>query len=229
MQAFNDIFLINDVMIRATVSEVIIAVAVSFLLGLIITTVYMATYSGPYYSKTFVQTLMIVQVVISIIIVAIGSNIARAFSLAGALSIIRFRTAIGDPRDIAFIFFVMGAGLAVGAGLLLPAIAFVLILSALIYVMHLVNYGEKKGLQKVLKITVPENLNYEGLFDDILNQYLTEYKLLSIRTTNLGTMFELVYTIVTKEKESDKKLVDDIRSRNGNLNVTIVLDRQFLE
>ncbi len=229
MQTLNEIFMASDVLVRATVAEVVTAVAVSFFLGLVITYTYMKTYTGPYYSKSFVQTLIIVQVVISIIIVAIGSNIARAFSLAGALSIIRFRTAIGDPRDIAFIFFVMGAGLAVGAGLILPAIAFVLLLSGLIGALHAMNYGEKKGTHKTLKITVPENLNYEGLFDDILDEYLMEYRLLSVRTTNLGTMFELVYAIKSLDQHRDKQLIDDVRTRNGNLNVAVILDRQSMD
>ena len=229
MQTLNEILMLNDIVtVRATVSEVILTIAISFMLGLIITWVYRQTYKGDYYSQAFAHTLIIVGVVIAMIIVAIGSNIARAFSLAGALSIIRFRSAISDPKDIAFIFFVMGAGLAVGAGLYIPAIIFVLILSGLIYLISYLNYGHVKGLQKTLKITVPENLNYEGLFDDVLKQYLLEYRLISVKTTNLGTMFELVYGVRSKEDTSDKALIDEIRARNGNLNVTILLDTQLM-
>lgn len=220
--------MLEDLIVRATISEVLLTIAVSFALGLIITWVYQKTYSGPYYSQTFVHTLVIVGVVISIIIVAIGSNIARAFSLAGALSIIRFRSAISDPKDIAFIFFVMGAGLATGAGLYVPAIVFVIVLSALIYILKYINYGQKPGVQKLLKITLPENLNFEGLFDDLLDTHLISYKLLSIRTTNLGTMFELSYAIESPSQTSDKALIDDIRARNGNLNVTILLGQQLM-
>jgi hypothetical protein len=91
------------------------------------------------------------------------------------------------------------------------------------------NYGEKKGTHKTLKITVPENLNYEGLFDDILDEYLMEYRLLSVRTTNLGTMFELVYAIKSLDQHRDKQLIDDVRTRNGNLNVAVILDRQSMD
>lgn len=219
----------NELGTITTLKEVVVTIFISFLLGLIISYTYIKTYRGRYYSQTFAQTLIIVGVVISIIIVAIGSNIARAFSLAGALSIIRFRSTIGDPRDIAFIFFVLGAGLAAGAGLFLPAAVFVMILSGLIYGLYYINYGSKRGKEKTLKITVPENLNFEGLFDDVLQSHLEAYSLLSVRTTNLGTMFELVYSIRTSDTVSEKALIDDIRARNGNLNVTILLDQQLMD
>ncbi|KJF25882.1 cell division protein FtsZ [Clostridium aceticum] len=221
--------MLNEIGTITTLREVIITIVISSLLGLMISYTYTKTYKGRFYSQTFAQTLIIVGIVISIIIVAIGSNIARAFSLAGALSIIRFRSTIGDPRDIAFIFFVLGAGLASGAGLFIPAIVFVAMLCALIFILYHLDYGAKKEKQKILKIMVPENLNFEGLFDDLLQQHLKEFSLMSIRTTNLGTMFELMYSIKTKEETEEKVLMDDIRARNGNLNVVILLDEQLLD
>ncbi|MFP4697134.1 MAG: DUF4956 domain-containing protein [Eubacteriales bacterium] len=229
MQDIKDLFLLESGVITTTIAEVVITITISFMLGLIISFIYKKTYKGKYYSQNFAQTLIIIGVVISIIIVAIGSNIARAFSLAGALSIIRFRSAIGNPRDIAFIFFAMGAGLATGAGLFLPAITFVIILSGLIFLLHILNYGESKKKNKILKIIIPEDLNYEGLFDEILKKNLTSYKLLSINTTNLGTLFELVYIIQSKRDVVDKSLIDDIRAINGNLKVTVLLDEQSFE
>ncbi|TCK93404.1 uncharacterized protein DUF4956 [Natranaerovirga hydrolytica] len=229
MQAINEIFKFNDIATKATISEVVITMAVSFMLSLIISFVYKKTYKGQYYSQDFVHTLVIIGVVISIIIVAIGSNIARAFSLAGALSIIRFRSSITNPRDIAFIFFVMGAGLATGAGLLVPAIVFAFILSFLIYILYLTNYGVKEDKYKTLKITIPENLNYEGLFDEVFESYHLDYKLLSVSTVSLGTLFELVYSVRTTEGVNDKEIIDDIRAINGNLNVSLILDAQTFE
>lgn len=221
-----DIFKFSDVTTRVAVGEVFITILLSFILGLLITTVYIKTYRGRLYSQTFAHTLIIVSVVIAIVIVVVGSNIARAFSLAGALSIIRFRSSIRDPRDVAFIFFAMASGLACGTGLFLPAIVFVVVLSGIIYLLYSINYGDRKITQKILKITLPENLNYEGLFDDIFQKYLDEYDFISVRTINLGTMFELAYTIQMAKEVSDKMLIDDIRARNGNLNVTILLDHQ---
>lgn len=225
----NSILQYGEATTRATVLEVSLTIGISFVLGLLISYTYIKTYRGRYYSQSFLHTLIIVGVVISVIIVVIGSNIARAFSLAGALSIIRFRSAIRDPRDVAFIFFAMGTGLACGAGLFLPAIAFTIILCGLIYLLFKLDYGSRRAMQKLLKITIPENLNYEGLFDDILKENLEYFSLLSVRTTNLGTMFELVYSIRGKEKGSEKVLMDEIRARNGNLNVTILLDEQSMD
>jgi hypothetical protein len=229
MQALNELFMLNDVAIKATVSEVLITMAISFMLSLIISVIYKKTYKGQYYSQDFAHTLVIVGVVIAIIIVAIGSNIARAFSLAGALSIIRFRSAISNPKDIAFIFFVMGAGLATGAGLLLPAVVFVIVLSFFIFLLHILDFGAKENKYKILKITIPENLNYEGLFDETFKEYGVGHKLLSVNTISLGTLFELVYSIETAETMSDKQFMDDIRAINGNLNVSMILDAQAFE
>lgn len=228
LQSINDIFMLNEIGTITTIREVIITIFISFILSLIISYTYIKTYKGRLYSQTFAQTLVILGVVISIIIVAIGSNIARAFILSGALSIIRFRSAIGDPKDIAFIFFVLGAGLAAGAGLFLPAIIFVVLLSALIFLLYSLDFGNNKGKNKMLKITVPENLNYEGLFDDILEKYLEEFTLMKVQTTELGTMFELVYSIVNKADGNEKDMIDDIRSRNGNLKVILLLDQQLM-
>ncbi|SNS62773.1 protein of unknown function [Anaerovirgula multivorans] len=228
IQSINDIFMFNEIGTITTMREVIITIFISFILSVMISYTYIKTYKGKFYSQTFAHTLIIVGVVIAIVIVAIGSNIARAFSLAGALSIIRFRSTIGDPRDIAFIFFVLGAGLASGAGLFLPAFVFVILLCGLIFLLHYMDFGARDGKQKILKIMVPENLNFEGLFDDILEEHLEEYSLMSIRTTSLGTMFELVYSIRSKGINEEKNLMDEIRSRNGNLNVTVLLDEQLM-
>lgn len=229
MEFLKQVLMMEDISMKFALGEVFLTIGVSFFLSLMITWVYQKTYKGAYYSQAFVHTLVIVCVVIAMIIVAIGSNIARAFSLAGALSIIRFRSAISDPKDIAFIFFVMGAGLATGAGLYIPAFFFVLILSVLILLIHFLDYGAQSRVHKKLKITIPENLNYEGLFDDLLEEHLENHRLLSVKTTNLGTMYELSYAVETKVGQSDKQLMDLIRSRNGNLNVAMLLDAQSME
>lgn len=228
VESLQEIFMYNEVGIIITTREVIITLFIAFILGVIISWTYMKTYKGKLYSQIFAHTIVIVTVVISIIIVAIGSNIARAFSLAGALSIVRFRSIISDPKDIAFIFFALGAGLASGAGLFLPAICFVLILSALIFLLYYLDFAARDSKQKVLKIMVPENINFEGLFDDVLDKYLEEYSLSSIRTARLGTMFELLYSVRSRGLEEDKELMDEIRSRNGNMDVILLLDEQLI-
>lgn len=224
MQDFLDqMFQLSNSATMTTLTEVVFAVFVSFILGLIISWVYMKTHQTTTYSPSFVHTLIIMGVVVSVIIVVIGSDIAKAFSLAGALSIIRFRSAMRDPKDVAFIFFSMGAGLACGAGLYLHGIIFTIILSILIYIISLFNYGGKAEIFKTLKVTVPENVDYTDLFDDLFQEKLSEYKLIGVKSKNLGTTFELRYLIRTKKDVSDKELLDEIRTRNANLRVQLTM------
>ena len=150
-----------------------------------------------------------------------GSNIARAFSLAGTLSIIRFRSAPGDPKDIGFIFFDIAAGLSCGVGLYGYGALFVLILCVAIFIMEKCNLFSKKDVHKTLKITIPENLNFEGAFDEILSKYTKKYTLTKIKTTDLGSLFELAYDVVMSEGQNEQEFLNELRIRNGNL--TIVL------
>jgi len=226
---FAEIVKVAAMPLNIGVGQVLITLGLSVVLGLIVGILYIMTFRGSYYSQTFVQTLVIVAVVISMIILVIGSNIARAFSLAGALSIIRFRTSIRDPRDVAFIFFSMGIGLACGAGYYLPAIIFAIILSITIVVLFVTNFGRKQIIRKQLRIAMPETMNQDGVFDDVFKEYLSECELTGIKTASLGTLYELRYSIMFKKGLSEKLFLDEIRTRNGNLNVSILLEQQFLE
>ncbi|ABR46540.1 conserved hypothetical protein [Alkaliphilus metalliredigens QYMF] len=225
-QLFEEAIQLNGVTPMQMVINVIVTMIVSLCVGLIITYTYRKTHKGANYSQSFVHTLLIMNIVISVVIMVIGSNIARAFSLAGALSIVRFRSAIRDPKDVAFIFFAMAVGLATGTGNYLVAIVFAIVVSFVIYGLYTFNYGDRGQVNKILKITVPENLNYEGLFDDLFQEHLIDYSLASVKTTNLGTMFELTYFIRSKEEQQDKELIDGIRCRNANLRVAILLNAQ---
>jgi uncharacterized membrane protein YhiD involved in acid resistance len=159
-------------------------------------------------------------VVVSLIMIVIGNNVAVAFGLVGAFSIIRFRSAMNDPKDIAFIFFGMASGIACGLGFYLLAVLFSVTLCVFIFLLFAFNYGSKAAY-KTLKITVPENLHYENLFEDIFQAHLEEYRLVEAETTNLGTMIQLEYEIRSKAGSSDKLLIDAIRERNANLKVSI--------
>lgn len=211
----------HDLTTRVTLIDGFLAVAVSFILTLIITRVYKMTYKGTRYSQSFVQTVIIMGVVVSLIMIVIGNNIAVAFGLVGAFSIIRFRSAMSDPKDIAFIFFGMSAGIACGLGFYILAVIFTLSLCVLIYVLYLFDYGRKEGEPRTLKITVPENLQYEGAFDDIFTKYLIFHSLSRVQTTNLGTMIQLEYEVVMKDNVKDKEIIDSLRERNSNLNISI--------
>ncbi|MCG1009973.1 DUF4956 domain-containing protein [Salinicoccus sp. ID82-1] len=204
-----------------TIVELMIAILLSFILSIIVTLVYKWTHHGVRYSQSYVQTVVIMSVVVAIIMIVIGNNIAVAFGLVGAFSIIRFRSAMSDPKDIAFIFFGMAVGISCGLGFYVLAVLFTFTMSALILIMHTVNYGSKGTDEKVLKVTVPENMNFEGVFDDVFEQFLDQAQLVNIETTNLGTMYLLEYRVRTKKNVPDKELMDAIRVKNANMKVTL--------
>lgn len=221
MDNFIDLLRNYDITTRVTIVDGFLAIFLSFILAVIITQVYKLTYQGPRYSQSFVHTVIIMGVVVSIIMIVIGNNIAVAFGLVGAFSIIRFRSAMSDPKDIAFIFFGMAAGIACGLGFYLLAIIFTLSLCVLIYILYIFNYGKREGEPRTLRITVPENLQYDGMFDDVFSEFLNYHSLSRVQTTNLGTMIQLEYEVVMKEGIKDKDMIDAIRERNSNLNVSI--------
>ena len=218
---FQEIQLLQDVTSRATILEAFLAIFLSFVLTLFIGFVYRWTHRGARYSQSFVQTIIIMGVVVSIIMIVIGNNIAVAFGLVGAFSIIRFRSAMSDPKDIAFIFFGMAAGIASGLGFYLLAVLFTFSLSVIIFILHVTDFAKSGTSRKRLRVTIPENLHYEQVFDDVLEKHLKYFALRSVETTNLGTMIQLEYVIQHKEDTNDKLLIDDIRAVNANLKVAI--------
>ncbi|WP_070000107.1 DUF4956 domain-containing protein [Cellulosilyticum sp. I15G10I2] len=201
--------------------DALLTIIVSFILGGAISMSYIKTSNKGTYSQNFSLTLILVPTVIAIIILLIGSNVARAFSLAGAFSIIRFRSAPGDPKDIAYVLFTMAAGLACGVGFYGYAILFTFALCFLMFMLSIFNFGAEKSSHKILKIVIPEDLNYEGAFDDIFQKFTTHYELKRVRTTDLGSLYELVYSITVDNAINQKEFLDALRCRNGNLNITL--------
>jgi hypothetical protein len=207
-----------------------LTIVVSFVLGALISLTYMKTYSkNGAYSQNFSLTLIIIPTVIAIIVLLIGSNVARAFSLAGAFSIIKFRSAPGDPKDISFVLFTMAAGLACGVGAFGYAVIFTIFLCILMFALNLFNFGGKKSSQRLLKITIPEDLDYEGAFDDIFEKFTIGCQLIKVKTTDLGSLFQLVYIVTMDNTKSQKEFLDTIRCRNGNLNITLTMNQDTSE
>ena len=215
---FNNI--LTNVSQDITIASALITMVVAVVFGLAISFTYYKTQEENF-QRNMAVTLMMLPVILSVIILFIGSNIARAFSLAGTLSIIRFRSAPGDPKDIGFIFFDIAAGLACGVGLYGYGAVFVVLLCAIMLLSEKCRLFEKKTVQKTLKITIPENLNFEGAFDEILEKYTKSYKLTRIKTTDLGSLFELCYSVIMKNNENEQEFINELRCRNGNLNITL--------
>ncbi|WP_027701187.1 DUF4956 domain-containing protein [Metaclostridioides mangenotii] len=206
-----------------TLANALIVILASIFLGLVISFVYIKTNKKNGYNSGFSTTLVMLPVIISIIILLVGNNVARAFSLAGAFSIIRFRSEPGDPKDISYIFFTLAVGLACGMGYIGYAVIFTIILCALMFILDLAKFASSKGKYMHLKITIPEDLNYDGVFDEILNEYTNLYHIERIRTRDFGALFELNYMVELKDEISQKKFLDELRCRNGNLNISLTL------
>jgi hypothetical protein len=214
---------------KLSVVSALLTILITFCLGMIISFTYMKTHSKGHYSQNFSLTLIMIPCTIAIIILLIGDNLARAFGLAGAFSIIRFRSAAGDPKDISYIFFTMATGLACGVGLFGYAIIFCILLCLIMFVLSKVNFGAGKTTDKMLKIVIPEDLDYQGAFDDVFRFYTFDYELKKVKTTDLGTLYELVYLVNIKKDLNEKEFLDAIRCRNGNLNVILVMNPNITE
>lgn len=206
-----------------TLLTAVTTMLVSVLLSAAIAFTYYKTQDDECFQRSMAVTLFMLPIILSVIIIFVGSNIARAFSLAGTLSIIRFRSAPGDPKDIGFIFFDIAAGLACGVGLYAYGALFVLILCVLMIVCEKLRFFEKKSTRKILKITIPENLNYQGAFDDILEKYTRKYSLTKIKTTDLGSLFELCYNVTMENNQNEQEFLNELRCRNGNLNIILAV------
>lgn len=209
-----------------TLTNTLIVITAAIILGFLISLVYMRTTKKAGYSPSFTVTLIMLPVIISIIILLVGNNVARAFSLAGAFSLIRFRSAPGEPKDIVYVFFTLAVGLCCGMGYIGYAIIFTIILCLVMLILDVTRFAMPKTKAMSLKIIVPEDLNYEGVFDEILNSYTTNYKIQSIRTRDFGALFELNYSIHLLEEANQKQFIDELRCRNGNLNITLTLNSQ---
>ena len=204
-----------------TLLNALIIIGSSIVLGLIISLAYMRTHRKEGYTPSFTITLIMLPVIISIIILLVGNNVARAFSLAGAFSIIRFRSAPGDPKDITYVFFTLAVGLTCGMGYIVYAFIFTLVLCALTLILDITKFAMPKTKTSKLKITIPEDLNYDGVFDDILNQYTNSWKIETIRTRDFGSLFEIHYIVQMKLDVNQKKFIDELRCKNGNLNISL--------
>lgn len=199
-----------------TTGQGIICLIVALALGIVISVTYMKTGE---YSKNFARTLIVMPVLISVVMTLVNGNLGTSVAVLGAFSLVRFRSMQGTSRDIAYILFAMTVGLGTSLGYITFAIIFTVFVCAIHFVLHQIDFAEKKTDVKELRITIPENLDYEGIFDDIFMKYLEKWELVRVKTANLGSMYELCYRVVIKENVKQKEMMDDLRCRNGNLTI----------
>ena len=200
-----------------TLKTFLICTAVSLVLGILTALVSMFRNRV---SQSFALTLALLPVIVQTVIMLVNGNIGAGVAVAGAFSLVRFRSAPGTAKEIAAIFLAMAIGLATGMGYVTLAAVFFAITAACMLILGAVGFGSPASSLRTLKITIPENLDYDGVFDDLFSQYTDKAELQKVKTTNMGTMFELQYEILLKGAEVPKKFIDDIRTRNGNLNIT---------
>lgn len=218
---FESIFTTSATDNAISITSSLIGIGVAIVLGLIIGCAYMYICKKDGYGKNFIIGLVILPAIVAVVILLIGSNVARAFSMAGAFALVRFRSAPGNAKDIAIVFFAMASGLACGLGYVAFACVFVVIMIAVMLFLNAIHFAESKEVKKQLKITVPETLNYTNTFDDIFDKYLSSHALKKVRTTNMGTMFELTYNVNMRDDSEEKNFIDELRTRNGNLNIIL--------
>ena len=161
-----------------------------------------------------------VTLAVQIVIMLVNGNIGAGVAVAGAFGLVRFRSMPGTAREIAVIFIGMTIGLAAGMGFVVLAVLTFVLLGGMLMLLSLLGFGQKGGDVRTLKIVIPENLDYDGLFDDLFRQYTSDYTLEKVKTANMGTLYELQYRVTLKTPEVPKAFLDEIRCRNGNLNVT---------
>ena len=203
-----------------SVSDFLLCIAVSLVLGLVLAAVY--TYKTRY-TKSFLTTLALLPAIVCVVILMVNGNVGTGVAVAGTFSLVRFRSVPGTAKEIGAIFLAMCAGLIAGMGYLGYAVLFTVVLCAILFLYNLLDFGSRKNGEryKVLHITIPEDLDYTGAFDEVLDKYTASHELVQVKTTNMGSLFRLTYNLVLKSPEEEKELIDKLRCRNGNLEISV--------
>ena len=198
------------------VAGILICIGCALVLGLLISLFYMYRNN---YNKGFAVTLVLLPAVVAAVVTVVNGNWGAGIAIGGAFGLVRFRSAQGAARDIATIFMAMAAGLICGAGYVLMAFIVLGILLLIGFVLLVVGFGSRSGKLRDLRITVPESLDYTDEFEDILAKYASEHELQKVKTTNMGSLYKLYYQITLRDPKKEKEMIDELRVRNGNLEI----------
>ncbi len=213
---------IFDTSTQAVISpeNFILCVGAALIIGIFLSFIYTVKNK---YTKSFLITLTVLPAVVCVVIMMVNGNVGAGVAVAGAFGLVRFRSAPGTAKEIATIFLAMGAGMIAGMGYLAYAFLFSIIMGVILLICNVSGFGENRNAlnEKILKITIPEDLDYSDLFDDLMEEYTEKYEIASVKTTNMGSMFKLTYNITLKDITKEKKFIDELRCRNGNLEISI--------
>ena len=210
----------TDISGAISIGSFLLCMGCALVIGLILA--FGCRYQGRY-TKSFLATLALLPTVVCVVIMMVNGSVGAGVAVAGAFSLVRFRSAPGTGREITMLFLAMGAGLISGMGYLTLALLFAVIMTGMNIVFNkfLFGDGKKTVRYRTLSVTIPENLDYTGVFDEILEEFACEYTLTRVKTTNMGSLFRLTYDLTLRENVSEKELIDQLRCRNGNLEILL--------
>ena len=210
----------TDLTTVISVTDFLLCLGCSLVLGLVMAFAYMYRTR---YTKSFVITLALLPAVVCVVIMLVNGNVGTGVAVAGAFSLVRFRSVPCTAKEICMLFLAMGTGLIAGMGYLGFAAVFTLVMCGMFVLYNRLDFGTKKNAAvfKTLTITIPEDLDYSGVFDDIFAEFTRSHELVRVKTTNMGSMFRLTYDVVLKDPAKEKELIDLIRCRNGNLEINV--------
>jgi uncharacterized membrane protein YhiD involved in acid resistance len=209
--------------------QIAAGLGLSLVLSMVIATTYRLTHRGVSYSQTYAHTLVIMCMVITVIMMIVGSSIARAFALVGAMSIIRFRNAVKETKDIGFIFLVMAIGMACGARFYtLAAIAAFLLCTVILFLFRANMFGKAQS-SRILCVRLPADRDHEGALAPVFSRYLEDSSLLSMEMVGGGSLQELVYSVVLKRNTEPRRLIENLRNVNENQKVSLILGQQEVD
>lgn len=212
-----------DVVISAT--DFLMCIGASLIAGILVMLAYLCRckLSKKHRTDSFLFSLSFLPPVVCAVIMMVNGNIGAGVAIAGAFSLVRFRSVPGSAEEIVLLFLAMSAGLLSGMGYLGYSVLFALVMSLciILYTQLSASKKIKVTLQKTLSITIPEDLNYTSVFDDVFEKYLKEYELIRVKTTNMGSLFRITYNVILNDASTEKQFIDEIRCRNGNLEVSV--------
>ena len=217
-----DILNLQDLTATFSVADIVISLLLSFILCSAIGWVYQITHRGASYTQSYVHTLVLNGMVVATVMLVIGSNIARAFALVGSLSIVRFRNAVKETRDVGFIFFTMAVGMAVGTQFYLLAVIAAVVICLIIVIMTRFNWYARQAVSQILKVQVANNVPFDTFFDSLFLQYTSSSELISVDTVRGGMLTELTYSVGLKKEDKIQEFLAEIRKLNGNNPVTLI-------
>ncbi len=210
----------SEYVTHISVTDFLLCMGISLVLGIILAFAYM--YRSRY-TKSFVVTLALLPTVVCVVIMLVNGNVGTGVAVAGAFSLVRFRSVPGSAKEICTLFLAMGSGLIAGMGYLGFAVLFTLVMVVIFLLYSRLDLGTKKNeaLYKTMTITIPEDLDYTGVFDEIFAEYTSSCSLIRVKTTNMGSMYRLTYNVVLKDSSKEKEMIDKLRCRNGNLEISV--------